>query len=226
MDPVDRMDPVELAPGCWSDGRLRGSTATLLIDPLADAVVADAVVADAGAGALPVHVLFTSADRVVGLATVTPTTVFVHARAVAAAAAAFPDVRIRGLHLAGVVDLGGIVAEITHLGPGRSGSDLVVSARVVDARGVPVRAVPPVVYVGDLVDPGEHAVSTPAEGGSEQMWAASLDLLGGLLGLTGIVVRRSGVPGTYDEVESQRGMRLERGGLIRMPESAKRLPML
>ncbi|HEY8791186.1 MAG TPA: hypothetical protein VIM10_18920 [Actinopolymorphaceae bacterium] len=215
------MDPVELAPGCWSDGRLVGSTATLLIDPTPDSVSPDSV-----ASGLPGYVLFTSAGTVVELPSVTPATVFVHANAADAAAAAFGSVPIRGLHTAGVVDLGGIVAEITHLGPGRSGSDLVVSARVVDRRGVPVRTVPPVVYVGDLLDPGEHAVSAPVDGGSEQMWAASLDLLGGLLGPTGKVARRSGVPGTYDEVESQRGMRLERGGLIRMPESAKRLPML
>lgn len=211
------MDPVELAPGCWSNGRLVGATATLLIDP-PDAV---APVDD-----LPVHVLFTSTATVVELPSVTPTTVFVHASAATVAVAAFGSESVRGLHTGGVVDLGGIVAEITHLGPGRSGSDLVVSARVVDGRGVPVRSVPPVVYVGDLLDPGEHAVSAPVEGGSEQMWAAALDLLGGLLGPTGIPARRTGVPGTYDEVESQRGMRLERGGLIRMPESAKRLPML
>jgi len=220
------MDPVELAPGCWSDGRLVGSTATLLIDPTPDSVTPDAVTAGAMAAGLPVYVLFTSAGTVVELPSVTPTTVYVHASAVDAATSTLGPVPVRGLHTAGVVDLGGIVAEITHLGPGRSGSDLVVSARVVDARGVPVRTVPPVVYVGDLLDPGEHAVSAPVEGGSEQMWAASLDLLGGLLGSTGTVARRSGVPGSYDEVESQRGMRLERGGLIRMPESAKRLPML
>jgi hypothetical protein len=218
MDPVDRMDPVEVAPGCWSDGRLVGSTAALLIDPGPDQRV---VQPD-----LPVYVLFTSVATVVALPSVTPARVFVHASAAAVAAPAFGSVPVRGLHTAGVVDLGGIVAEITHLGPGRSGSDLVVSARVVDARGVPVRSVPPVVYVGDLLDPGEHAVSAPVDGGSEQMWAAALDLLGGLLGSTGTPVRRSGIPGTYDQVESQRGMRLERGGLIRMPESAKRLPML
>jgi len=217
----DRIEPVELAPGCWPDGRLVGSTATLLIDPTADA----AAPGEPAAG-LPVYVLFTSAATIVVLASVTPTTVYVHSSAADAATSAFGSVPIRGLHTAGVIDLGGIVAEITHLGPGRSGSDLVVSARVVDKRGVPVRTVPPVVYVGDLLDPGEHAVSPPVDGGSEQMWAASLDLLGGLLGSTGTVARRSGVPGTYDEVESQRGMRLERGGLIRMPESAKRLPML
>lgn len=218
MDPVDRIDPVELAPGCWSNGGLVGSTATLLIDPSSEAVAPDA--------ALPVYVLFTSAEVVVELPALVPATVFVHASAVPVAATAFGSAPVRGLHTAGVVDLGGIVAEITHLGQGRSGSDLVVSARVVDARGVPLRSVPPVVYVGDLLDPGEHAVSAPVDGGSEQMWAASLDLLGGLLGSTGTPVRRSGVAGTYDEVESQRGMRLERGGLIRMPESAKRLPML
>lgn len=218
MDPVDRMDPVELAPGCWSNGRLVGSTATLLIDPGPD-------VADVDTDQ-PVYVLFTSAATVVELPSITPATVFVQASAASVAASAFGSVPVRALHTAGVVDLGGIVAEITHLGPGRSGSDLVVSARVVDGRGVPLRSVPPVVYVGDLLDPGEHAVSAPIEGGSEQMWAASLDLLGGLLGSTGTPARRSGVPGTYDEVESQRGMRLERGGLIRMPESAKRLPML
>jgi len=218
MDLVDSVDPVELAPGCWSNGRLAGSTATLLIDPAADA--------DRVTGDLPVYVLFTSAAAVVGLPSVTPATVFVHASAASVAASVLGSVPVRGLHTAGVVDLGGVVAEITHLGPGRSGSDLVVSARVVDERGVPVKSVPPVVYVGDLLDPGEHAVSAPLDGGSEQMWAAALDLLGGLLGSTGTVARRSGVPGTYDEVESQRGMRLERGGLIRMPESAKRLPML
>jgi len=212
----DRMDPVELAPGCWSNGRLVGTTATLLIDPGAD-------LADVPPG-LPVYVVFTSASTVAEIPSLTPVTVFVHASASSVAAAAFGSVPIRGLHTAGIVDLGGIVAEITHLGPGRSESDLVVSARIVDARGA-VRSVPPVVYVGDLLDPGEHAVSAAVEGGSEQMWAASLDLLGGLLGPAGTVMRRSGVPGTYDEVESQRGMRLERGGLIRMPESAKRLPM-
>jgi len=215
------MDPVELAPGCWSDGRVVGSTATLLIDPTPEATASDGA-----AVGLPVYVLFTSTASIVALPTVTPATVYVHSSTADVATSTFGSVPVRGLHTAGVIDLGGIVAEITHLGPGRSGSDLVVSARVVDRRGVPVRTVPPVVYVGDLLDPGEHAVSPPVGGGSEQMWAASLDLLGGLLGSTGTPARRSGVPGTYDEVESQRGMRLERGGLIRMPESAKRLPML
>lgn len=171
------------------------------------------------------HLLFTTAAAVVDLPDLAPATVFVHAVAVPAATAAFRSARIRGLHAAAVLDLGGVVAEITHLGPGRSSSDLVVSARVVDGRGVPVRSVPPVVYVGELLDPGEHAVTAPLEGGSEQMWAASLDLLGGLVGTTGIIARGSGVPGTYDEVESQRGMRLERGGLIRMPDPDKRLPL-
>ncbi len=212
-------DPVELAPGCWSDGRLTGIKATLVVDPVS-------TTRRVGTPDEPTYALFTSAGTIVELPQLMPTTVYVHAGAVAAARRAAPDSAVRGVHAAAVLDLGGVVAEITHLGPGQSGSDLVVSGRVVDERGVPVRAVPPVVYVGDLMDPGELAVSSPADGGSEQGWAASLDLLGGLMGATGLAVRRSGVTATYEEVESQRGMRLERGGLIRMPDPDRRLPLI
>ncbi len=214
------MSGIELAPGCWSDGRVVGSIGTLLIDPVkrADTSATDHRVC---------HAVLTDADGQSALRSLRPARpgrLFVHTSLVAKLRRV--PFEVRGVHTVALIDLGGVVAEITHLGAARTAADLVVSARAVDDRGRVRRDHPPVVYTGVLLDPGTRAVSKPSRDGSEQGWSAVLDLLGGLLGAAGIAVSRDGTTHGHSDVEDQRATRLEAGGLIRMPDPDKRLPLV
>jgi hypothetical protein len=250
-DPDSRPDDVApaLPDSCGRDGRIVGAKARLWVDP-------DGV--DPGGPDLPLSVVCTDALALARFRLDRPATgarLYLHAGLPAAAEDAPTEPAesaepaepgsdehvhgwpVRRVHTAAVVDLGGVVAEIVHLGHGHCADDLVVSVRALDDRGRPRREVPIVVYAGPLVVDGELTetdalLGEPQRRTDAQMraWADSLDLLCGLLGSGGLAVTATGQLRAYAEVDAQRVARLQASGpagtgRVGMPPPDWQLPL-